>query len=323
MRIDWLAQVLRDAGLTVVEVSGWERLGSAMWNPTGGIVHATADGAARNPVADAADDAAAINVIRNGRADLHGPIANAYQARDGRWHVIAAGRCNTALTGTAGPLRGLGNYHLLGVEHENDNRDEPWPAVQYRSAVRGWAAICTRMGWTPARLAGHKEHDPRRKTDPQGVDMDRFRADVAAVMAGEDEPMTPADVWAVKVKQTAAAAQRFGGKEGDERYAASLLQLAGIFGKDAADGITAARADLAAVKLQNAAVLKAVQGVDDEAILARVDALADQLAQLPAAVRQALLDPSTGPADTATALRTVLGADRAAAVGRLLAAPPA
>lgn len=322
MRIDWLAQVLRDAGLTVVEVPGWAGLGWASWNPTGGIVHATADGAARNPVADAADDAAAIDVIRNGRPGLHGPIANAYQARDGRWHVIASGRCNTALTGTAGPLKGLGNHHLLGIEHENDNRDEPWPDVQYRSAVRGWAAICTRMGWTAGRLAGHKEHDPRRKTDPQGVDMDRFRADVTALMAGEDDAMDPADIWASKIKQTASAAQRFGGKEGDERYAASLLQLAGIFGKDAADGITAARADLAAIKLQNAALLKAVQGVDDEAILARVDHLADQLAQLPADVRAALLDTTTRPAETAAVLRTLLGADRAAEIGRLLAAPP-
>lgn len=190
-RLLWLPQVLRAAGLTVVEVPGWERLGSSDWNPTGGIVHATADGAAANPVADARDDAAAIAVIRNGRPGLPGPIANAYQARDGRWHAIASGRCNTALVGTAGPLKGLGNSRLLGIEHENDNRGEPWPSVQYESAVRGWAAICRRLGWPASRLAGHKEHDPRRKSDPKGIDMGQFRARVAAILTGNNSNTPP------------------------------------------------------------------------------------------------------------------------------------
>lgn len=193
-RITWLADELRKAGLTVVEVPGWKGLGGSTWNPTGGIVHATADGAASNPVADAKDDAGAINVIRNGRPGLTGPIANAYQARDGRWHVIADGRCNTALTGTAGPLKGLGNTNLLGIEHENDNRSEGWPAVQYDSAIRGWAAICKRLGWSASRLAGHKEHDPARKSDPKGIDMTKFRADVAAAMEGDG--VSQADVIA-------------------------------------------------------------------------------------------------------------------------------
>lgn len=189
MRALWLPDALRAAGLTVVEVPGWRDLGSGDWNPTGGIVHATADGAAANPVADGLDDAGAIRVIRNGRRGLRGPIANCYQNRAGVWHVIAAGRCNTALRGTHGPLRGLGNYNLLGIEHENNNRGEPWPDVQMRSAVVGWAAICRQMRWPAARLAGHKEHDPRRKTDPLGIDMAKFRADVAATLAGDDEDM--------------------------------------------------------------------------------------------------------------------------------------
>lgn len=184
MRILWLADELRAAGLTVVEVDGWRTLGSDNWAPTGGIVHATADGAAQNPVADARDDDAAIRVIRNGRPGLAGPIANAYHSRSGVWWVIASGRCNTALTGTAGPLRGLGNHSLLGIEHENDNRGERWPEIQWRTALLGWAVICRRLRWQAGRLAGHKEHDPGRKSDPLGIDMGAFRAAVARLIPG-------------------------------------------------------------------------------------------------------------------------------------------
>lgn len=202
MRVLWLAEVLRAAGLTVVEVDGWRALGSDQWAPTGGIVHATADGAAANPVADVADDDAAIRVIRNGRPGLAGPIANVYHSRSGVWWVIASGRCNTALTGTAGPLKGLGNVNLLGVEHENDNRGERWPEVQWRTALVGWAAICRRLGWSAGRLAGHKEHDPGRKSDPLGVDMAAFRAGVARIIAGGtpaggEDDMSWSDVTAI------------------------------------------------------------------------------------------------------------------------------
>ncbi len=191
MRATWLADVLRDAGLTVVEVRGWQSHGSSVWAPYGGIVHATADGAARNAVQEVADDAAAIRVIRDGRPGLPGPIANIYHARDGRAHIIASGRCNTALPGTAGTLRGIGNTGLLGIEHESDNRGEKWTEVQYDSAIRMWAAICKKMGWTAARLSGHKEHDPGRKSDPMGIDMKRFRADVAKLIVSKAPTVIP------------------------------------------------------------------------------------------------------------------------------------
>lgn len=196
MRIPWLADVLRAAGLAVVEVPGWRGHGSGTWQPTGGIWHATADGAAQNPVSDAKDDAAAISIIRNGRPGLPGPIANAYVNRAGVWYLIADGKCNTAYAGTAGPLHGLGNFHLLGIEFENDNRGEPWPGVQYASALTGWSAICRKLGWQAGRIAGHKEHDPRRKSDPLGIDMNTARADLAAAISGRTISMgVGAEVW--------------------------------------------------------------------------------------------------------------------------------
>lgn len=179
MAITWLADVLRAAGLTVVEHAGWKtRARPGDWTPRFGIVHATA-------APDSQADDTQIRIVRDGRSDLPGPIANACVDRSGRWHVLAAGRCNTTIAGTAGPYDGLGNTYALGVEACNDNRGGAWPDVQYRAYVRGWAAIARKLGWGPERLRGHKEHTPGHKTDPT-FDMDGFRANVARVLAGED-----------------------------------------------------------------------------------------------------------------------------------------
>ncbi len=183
MRVTWLASALRDAGLTVVEHDGWQARGWDDWTPQCGIVHATA--AART-----SSDETQVRIVRDGREDLQGPIANACVDRSGRWHVLASGRCNTTLAGTSGPFEGFGNSRVLGVEACNDNLSEPWHPEQYEAYARGWAAICRRMGWAANRLVGHKEHTPGRKTDPT-FDMATFRGRVAAYLAGEDEDMTP------------------------------------------------------------------------------------------------------------------------------------
>jgi hypothetical protein len=182
-KILWLADALRDAGLTVVEHSGWkDHAVSGSWTPTYGIAHATA-------APKSQPDDTQVRIVRDGRSDLRGPIANACVDRRGRWHVLSAGRCNTTIVGTAGPYKGLGNTNALGVEACNDNRSEPWPAVQYESYYRGWAVICKRLGWQPSRVRGHKEHTPGHKTDPT-FNMDQFRRDIAAAMDGDDD-MTP------------------------------------------------------------------------------------------------------------------------------------
>src|SRR5262245_20351881 len=136
MRLLWLPDVLRAAGLTVVDHVGWQdRARPGDWTPRYGVVHATA--APRSQA-----DATQVAVVRDGRADLPGPIALACVDRTGRWHVLAAGRCNTTLSGTAGPYAGQGNATALGVEACNNNgRDdepaEPWYWPQYDSYARG------------------------------------------------------------------------------------------------------------------------------------------------------------------------------------------
>jgi hypothetical protein len=188
VRITWLAGTLRAAGLEVVEHAGWEsRAVGGTWSPRFGIVHATAAPAGQ-------DDDVQVRVVRDGRADLDGPIANACVDRRGVWHVLAAGRCNTTKVGTSGPYAGQGNSGALGVEACNDNRSEPWPAVQYDAYVRGWAAICRRLGWSATQLRGHKEHTPGRKSDPT-FGMHAFRELVQAILNGEDDDVSAQDVW--------------------------------------------------------------------------------------------------------------------------------
>lgn len=186
MRLLWLADELRNAGLTVVEHTGWQtHYRSGTWEPRYGVVHATAAPASQS-------DDTQVRIVRDGRTDLPGPIANACVDRQGRWHVLSAGRCNTTLTGTAGPFEGLGNSYALGVEACNDNRGEPWPSVQWEAYARGWAAICRKLGWTAANLVGHKEHTPGHKTDPT-FNMGQFRARVGVLLAGGLEDDMSAD----------------------------------------------------------------------------------------------------------------------------------
>ncbi|MFI6762706.1 N-acetylmuramoyl-L-alanine amidase [Micromonospora sp. NPDC050417] len=191
-RLLWLPEVLRAAGLTVYEQAGWRTRGSDSIDPRGLICHATAGSATST-------DAGEIRVLLEGSTTATPPIAQLYLSRSGAWTVIASGRCNHAKIGWAGPLKGLGNPSLIGIEAQNDNKGQAWPVAQLDSYQRGVAAICRHMGWTAARVAGHKEHQPYEgrpkgetssKSDPT-FDMDAFRTAVDALL---DQPTesTPA-----------------------------------------------------------------------------------------------------------------------------------
>ena len=178
MRLLWLPQVLRDAGLTVHTYQGWETRGSDRWGPLRGIVcHATAG--ARN-----SSDAGEMRVLWvTGSTSAPVPIAQLYLSRSGEWWVGASGMCYHALIGQKGPHRGYGNSALIGVEAANDNRGEPWPAAQVDAYIRGVAAICRHMGWSADVVVGHREHQ-NDKSDPYGIDMNDFRRRVASLLAG-------------------------------------------------------------------------------------------------------------------------------------------
>lgn len=191
MRTLWLPTVLRAAGLTVHEVSGWKTRGADSFGPVRGVTcHHTAG-------SRTSSDAGEIGVLVNGRPGLSGPIAQLYLSRSGDWHVVASGHCNHNLPGWAGPNEGYGNDSLLGIEAQHSGDGEPWTARQYDSYVRGVAALVRHQasGWdvTVGRVAGHKEHQPGAKTDPS-FNMDNFRAKVLAEITTWEDGVSSKDV---------------------------------------------------------------------------------------------------------------------------------
>jgi hypothetical protein len=180
MRLTWLPAVLRGAGLTVHEYAGWRTRGSTSWGPIRGITcHHTAG--SRNST-----DADELRVLVKGSLSAPPPIAQLYLSRSGQWWVVASGCCNHNLVGWGGPNEGLGNSQLIGIEAQHSGGTEPWTEVQYRSYVRGVAALVRHLEVPVSRVAGHKEHQPGAKSDPT-FNMDAFRAAVRAVLEGDDD----------------------------------------------------------------------------------------------------------------------------------------
>lgn len=181
--LTWLAQTLKDAGLTVAEQPGWQSRGRGPMGAVRGVIcHHTAGPKKGNMPS--------LSVITNGRPGLDGPLAQLGLGRDGTWFVIAAGRANHA---GAGAWKGIttGNTSFIGVEAENQGIPaDPWPAVQMDAYKRGVAAVLKKIGADASMACGHKEYAPRRKIDPT-FDMAAFRTDVAAIMKGSGSKPTP------------------------------------------------------------------------------------------------------------------------------------
>lgn len=178
-RINWLADVLRDAGLAVVEVDGWKTRGVAGLTPIGVMEHHTA-GALGRPTPS-------LNICVNGRAGLPGPLCNVYIGRDLRCYVVASGIANHA--GVGGPYgripKNSGGRFTVGFEIEHTGTSaEPWSAALVDVAARATAAIAARIK-AESKYAGiaHKEWT-KRKIDPYGWNMPAFRNQVAGLRKG-------------------------------------------------------------------------------------------------------------------------------------------
>jgi hypothetical protein len=164
MRAPWLADVLRDAGLTVVETGGWVGRGRDLDSIEGVMWHHTASPTTSGLVSNLA-------VVTNGNSVAPGPIANLLLWRDGTFHVIADGRCNHAGKGFL-PWIGTdrGNACLLAIEAVNNGVGEPWVAQMVEAYERGTAAIIRRLGLSVERVVTHWEYATPlgRKIDPAG-----------------------------------------------------------------------------------------------------------------------------------------------------------
>lgn len=172
--LTWLADVLRAAGLKVVETEGWKSRGRGDMGSVKGVVcHHT--GTPRS-----SGNMPTLNVLIEGRSDLAGPLSQLGLGYDGTYYCVGAGLCNHA---GPGGWRGLsGNGNVIGIEAENPG-DGQWPAVQVEAYIRGVAAICKHLGISSSMVCGHKEWTSR-KDDPAGIDMGDFRQKVQQLLDG-------------------------------------------------------------------------------------------------------------------------------------------
>lgn len=182
MRATWLADVLRDAGCDVWEQPGWRGRGKELSRIAGVVWHHTASSPKTSDTAMAA-------ILREGRPDLPGPLAQLGLERDGTFIVVADGRANHNGYGTWG-------NESIGIEAYNDGVGEPWPRVQIDAFQLGTAAILRHLGLDANAVKGHKETDPHRKIDPAGLDMFVQRTAITALLSPRPPapPITPSPI---------------------------------------------------------------------------------------------------------------------------------
>lgn len=214
-----LADVLRAAGLDVVEVPGWRTRGNGPMHAVDSVLlHHTATPASR------AGDYPSLAVVRDGRdldgdGDRDGPLAQLGLGRSGTWYVIAAGISWHA--GAVDDSR-YANPRAVGIEAEHPGDGTPWPAAQLASYVRGVAAL-QRHYRIERRARGHKEAAVPygRKIDPT-FDCHAFRAAVddlerapaptpaPPTITTEDDPMN--DLLLIRDRVSGAVFLRVGEK---------------------------------------------------------------------------------------------------------------
>jgi hypothetical protein len=186
------AQILRNEGVTVVEVGDWEdhnRNHVGPWGPVHGVMihHTVTSGSART-----------VAICRDGYEGLPGPLCHGVITKDGRVHLVGYGRANHAGSGDGDVLQAVigekalpvddeadtdGNRHFYGFECENlgDGQD-PWPEAQLEAIERVSAAICRHHGWNERSVIGHLEWQPG-KVDPRGFTMASMRSRIAERLA--------------------------------------------------------------------------------------------------------------------------------------------
>lgn len=172
-----LADVLRAAGLTVIEVGGLE---SGAWvegpewktraRGSGGFDGDRPWAICWHHTASAPGTSARSNVQYATFTSENEPVCNLYLHADGAWYVCAAGATNTE--GKGGPWMTAygtipldsGNSHFIGIEAGNSGVGETWPQVQIDSYFTGTLAL--QDFYAIADIATHAEWAPSRKIDP-------------------------------------------------------------------------------------------------------------------------------------------------------------
>jgi hypothetical protein len=211
---DQLVKALKAEGVKVTEHAGWRthnRNHKGAWGPVNGtMVHHTGV---------YTSEAQILAYCWSGSSALPGPLATGVIGKKGDVYLIGNGRANHAGGGDPRVLAAVvsedygdrppathyhegeqgavdGNTHFYGWECVNKgDGKESWPSAQYVAMVKVQAAIIRahrakgdKWGVGGKSVIGHLEWSDW-KSDPKGVDMPKFRKDVAACLA------QPAGKW--------------------------------------------------------------------------------------------------------------------------------
>ena len=162
-----MADVLRGAGLQVVELSGWQTRARS----SGGYASGAPSVVMWHHTASAGDGATDADYCTFRASDR--PLCNVVIGRDGITYVCAAGATNT--NGKGGPLTlpdgrtvpaDSMNTRAIGIECSNSGTGQAWPQVQVDAVHAASAALCAAYIGGADQVAGHVDWAPGRKIDP-------------------------------------------------------------------------------------------------------------------------------------------------------------
>ncbi len=178
----WLIEACVPRGFRVVVVDGFRQRGSETFTPRAGVAHHTAGRCPRG----------SYQIVIHGRTGLPGPLCHVYIDCEGTIYVVAAGRANHAGTGQYRELSG--NTYFFGIEPEHiGSASVPWPPKQMAAYILVMAVVMKKLGRDGSWVCAHREYatPPGRKSDPAGIDMNWFRAQITAKQRELDGPAVP------------------------------------------------------------------------------------------------------------------------------------
>jgi len=129
-----------------------------------------------------------LNLVKVGRSDLPGPLANGYGGFDEVARIICMGWANHP--GAGGPItveagtipRNNGRPYLFGWEFEGGIDPKDWPESFRVFMARCLAGTLAWLGRTERSHADHKDWAPTRKVDRLGYTLSVARNEIANVL---------------------------------------------------------------------------------------------------------------------------------------------
>jgi N-acetylmuramoyl-L-alanine amidase len=163
-----MAKWFRDAGLKVVECSGWQNRSRSTGGYESGrpwcvMWHHTASSSS----ASAKQDTDYMIYSSDAR-----PTANIYIARNGEVWLMAAGATNTNGQGRSRSFSkgtvpsDCMNTYAVGIEIGNNGVGEAYSKATIDAAFKVSTVLCSKLGLKPTDVDTHQDYAPDRKVDP-------------------------------------------------------------------------------------------------------------------------------------------------------------